>query len=119
MCKYSGGSLYHFPNYHSIREQREVRRFEQLLTHYLTRDLAVDVVMRLRLSRGLSVHSLHGNLFTVFPDTAGMGNATPDTTIAIQLAYEERKLASDEVAVVFQAATLYFSQWGESYEVVV
>ena len=60
IAKYSGGSVHYFPNYHSIKNTVEVKRFESTLTRYLTRKIGFEAVMRIRCTRGMllfvSVH---------------------------------------------------------------
>jgi len=110
-CKYSSGTLYHFPNFHFIREQREVKRFQKIFNRYLTRKLGLESVLRIRCSRGLSLHSFYGNFFIRSTDLLTLANVSPDAAVGAQLMIDE-KLGDDRKEVVFQAALLYTSSKG-------
>lgn len=52
MAKYGGGNVYHFPNYHILREPTQVKRFEKTLCRYLTRKIGFEAVLRIRCTKG-------------------------------------------------------------------
>ncbi|KAI1703848.1 sec23/Sec24 trunk domain-containing protein [Ditylenchus destructor] len=108
VVKFSTGSVYHFPHYHFIREQTEVKRFQKLLNRYLTRKLGLEAVLRIRC---LSLHTFHGNFFVRSTDLLAMANVNPDCAIGVQVQLEEP--LTDQSTVCFQAALLYTSSRGD------
>ncbi|KAI6218822.1 Sec23/Sec24 trunk domain-containing protein [Aphelenchoides fujianensis] len=109
--KYSSGTVYHFPNYHINREQLEVLRFQRLFSRYLTRKVGFEAVLRIRCSKGLSLHTFHGNFFVRSTDLLAMANVNPDSALSVQIQYEED--LKNQSAACFQAALLYTSSKGD------
>ncbi|XP_037874702.1 protein transport protein Sec24A [Bombyx mori] len=110
MSKFSGGSVYHVPLYSSARPQH-VRTLQRMLTRYLTRKIGFEAVMRVRCTRGISIHTFHGNFFVRSTDLLSLPNVSPDVGFGMQLTIEES--LSDLQQVCFQAALLYTSSKGE------
>uniref|UniRef100_A0A915CY19 Uncharacterized protein n=1 Tax=Ditylenchus dipsaci TaxID=166011 RepID=A0A915CY19_9BILA len=98
VAKFSSGSVYHFPGYHFIRQQTEVKRFQKLLSRYLIRKLGLEAVLRIRCSKGLSLHTFHGSFLC-------------DSAVGVQIQLEES--LSQQHTVCFQAALLYTSTRGD------
>jgi protein transport protein SEC24 len=48
-------------------------RLDKDLTHYLTRPLGLEAVMRMRTSRGVTVHAFHGHFFVRSQVLSGLG----------------------------------------------
>ncbi len=67
--------------------------------------------MRVRCTRGLTLHTFHGNFFVRSTDLLSLPNINPDAGFGIQVAIEEDLKDSREVS--FQAALLYTSSKGE------
>lgn len=67
--------------------------------------------MRVRCTRGLSIHTFHGNFFVRSTDLLSLPNVNPDAGFGMQISYEES--LSDVKTVCFQAALLYTSSQGE------
>ncbi|KAK6044035.1 Sec23/Sec24 beta-sandwich domain protein, partial [Cooperia oncophora] len=86
----------------------QVKRFEKILTRYLTRKIGFEAVLRIRCSRGLSLSAFYGNFFVRSTDLLALANVNPDSAIAVQVSMEE-KLST---TVCFQAALLYTSSKG-------
>ena len=51
-AKFTGGSIYHYPTFHLLREAREVKRFQKQFQRYLTRKVGLEAVLRIRCSKG-------------------------------------------------------------------
>ena len=102
MSKYSGGCVYHFPGFHYIHNLLQVERLERALRRYLTRKVGFESVMRIRCTRGLAIHTFHGNFFVRSTDLLSLPNINPDA---------EESLAEAQ-NVCFQAALLYTSSKG-------
>lgn len=131
MSKFSSGTVYHFPNFHFLRNQLEVKHFQMVLHRYLTRKLGLEAVLRIRCSRGyflifkllhdshndflyipitgLTLQSFYGNFFVRSTDLLALSNVSPDAVIGVQVRHEEPITTSH---VCFQAALLYTSTKG-------
>ncbi|KAI6214453.1 hypothetical protein M3Y94_00270100 [Aphelenchoides besseyi] len=110
-ARYSSGTVYHFPGYHINREQLEVLRFKRLFSRYLTRKIGLEAVLRIRCSKGLSLHTFHGNFFVRSTDLLAMANVNPDSALSVQIQYEED--LKNQSTTCFQAALLYTSSKGD------
>ncbi|XP_056140423.1 protein transport protein Sec24A [Lampris incognitus] len=111
MSRYSAGSVYYYPSYHHQHNPSEVERFQKDLKRYLTRKIGFEAVMRIRCTKGLSIHTFHGNFFVRSTDLLSLPNVNPDAGFAVQMSIEENLL--DMQVVSFQAALLYTSSKGE------
>lgn len=60
VSKFSGGTVYY---YGGSAPTSLLTRFEKDMTHYLQRNIGFEAVMRMRCTRGLSIHTFHGNFF--------------------------------------------------------
>lgn len=67
--------------------------------------------MRVRCTRGLTIHTFHGNFFVRSTDLLSLPNVNPDAGFAMQINYEES--LADVKTVCFQAALLYTSSKAE------
>uniref|UniRef100_A0A914CCA1 Protein transport protein Sec24B n=1 Tax=Acrobeloides nanus TaxID=290746 RepID=A0A914CCA1_9BILA len=111
ISKFSAGSVYHYPNYHINRGQVQVKRFQRHFNRYLTRKIGFEAVLRIRCSRGLSLHTFHGNFFVRSTDLLAMANVNPDSAIGVQVQLEDN--LAGQHTVCFQAALLYTSSKGD------
>lgn len=110
ISKFSGGVINHFPLY-NITKKASVDALTTCLERYLTRKIGFEAVMRVRCSRGLAIHTFHGNFFVRSTDLLSLPNVNPDAGYGMQLTYEET--LTDIKTVCFQAALLYTSSKGE------
>ncbi|KAK3915556.1 Protein transport protein Sec24B [Frankliniella fusca] len=108
--RFSGGCIYHFPLFQSSNIQLS-DSFESALRRYLERKIGFEAVMRIRCSRGLSIHTFHGNFYVRSTDLLSLPNINPDAGFGMQVSIEEN--LSDMQNVCFQAALLYTSGKGE------
>ena len=67
--------------------------------------------MRIRCTRGLAIHTFHGNFFVRSTDLLVLPNVNPDAGFGMQVAIEDS--LTDSGTVCFQAAILYTSSRGE------
>uniref|UniRef100_A0A668AGA2 SEC24 homolog A, COPII coat complex component n=1 Tax=Myripristis murdjan TaxID=586833 RepID=A0A668AGA2_9TELE len=111
ISRYSAGSVYYYPSYHHAHNPAQVERFQKDLKRYLTRKIGFEAVMRIRCTKGLSIHTFHGNFFVRSTDLLSLPNVNPDAGFAVQMSIEENLL--DMQVVSFQAALLYTSSKGE------
>ncbi|XP_063983173.1 protein transport protein Sec24A [Diachasmimorpha longicaudata] len=110
MCKFSGGCIYHIPLFRYNKPQHN-DTLERMVRRYLTRKIGFEAVMRIRCTRGLSIHTFHGNFFVRSTDLLSLPNVNPDAGFGMQVSIEEN--LSDVQTVGFQAALLYTSSKGE------
>ncbi|KAG7462002.1 hypothetical protein MATL_G00197230 [Megalops atlanticus] len=111
MSKYSAGSVFYYPSFHHIHNPPQVEKFQKDLQRYLTRKIGFEAVMRIRCTKGLSIHTFHGNFFVRSTDLLSLANVNPDSGFAVQMSIEE-SLADTSLAC-FQAALLYTSSKGK------
>lgn len=111
ISRYSAGSVYYYPSYHSQHNPAQTDRFQKDLKRYLTRKIGFEAVMRIRCTKGLSIHTFHGNFFVRSTDLLSLPNVNPDAGFAVQMSVEENLV--DMQVVSFQAALLYTSSKGE------
>jgi len=111
ISKFSGGQVQTFPGYHSHHNTPQAERFERALRRYLTRKIGFEAVMRIRCTRGMSLHTFHGHFFVRSTDLLSLPNVNPDSAFGMQVSIEEDLKDSREVS--FQAALLYTSSKGE------
>ncbi|KAH8416170.1 hypothetical protein KR222_009732, partial [Zaprionus bogoriensis] len=110
VSKHSGGCVHHFPLYQKTK-QHMVDSFRQCFKRYLTRKIGFEAVMRIRCTRGLQVHTFHGNFFVRSTDLLSLPNVNPDAGYGMQISYEES--LTDVKTICFQAALLYTNSEGE------
>ncbi|CAG5058624.1 unnamed protein product [Parnassius apollo] len=110
MSKFSAGTVYHIPLFRAARNW-QAEQLTRMLTRYLTRKIGFEAVMRVRCTRGISIHTFHGNFFVRSTDLLSLPNVSPDAGFGMQLTIEES--LSDLQQVCFQAALLYTSSKGE------
>ncbi|XP_059398689.1 protein transport protein Sec24A [Carassius carassius] len=111
ISRYSAGSVYFYPSYHKQHNPAQTERLQKDLKRYLTRKIGFEAVMRIRCTKGLSIHTFHGNFFVRSTDLLSLPNVNPDAGFAVQMSIEENLL--DLQTVSFQAALLYTSSKGE------
>lgn len=110
ISKFSGGCIHHFPLYNGNRPN-QVETFKKCFERYLTRKIGFESVMRVRCTRGLAIHTFHGNFFVRSTDLLSLPNVNPDAGFGMQISYEDT--LNESKTVCFQAALLYTSSKGE------
>lgn len=110
ISRFSGGCMYHFPLFKASRIS-QAENLERCFRRYITRKIGFEAVMRIRCTRGLSIHTFHGNFFVRSTDLLSLPNVNPDAGFGMQVSIEEN--LSDLQTVCFQAALLYTSSKGE------
>lgn len=111
ISKFSGGEFKYYPSYHLDQYPEQVVRYCVDLKRYLTRKIGLEAVMRLRCTRGLSIHTFHGNFFVRSTDLLALPNVNPDAGFGMQITIDES--LSDISTVCFQTAILYTSSKSE------
>ncbi|KAM4676117.1 protein transport protein Sec24A [Discoglossus pictus] len=111
ISRYSAGSVYYYRAYHQQHNPVQVEKLQKELKRYLTRKIGFEAVMRIRCTKGLSIHTFHGNFFVRSTDLLSLPNVNPDAGYAVQMSVEEN--LTDTSVVSFQSALLYTSSKGE------
>ncbi|BFZ17692.1 hypothetical protein BsWGS_20731 [Bradybaena similaris] len=111
ISKYTAGCIYYYPSFHTLKKPGLVAKFSVDLHRYLTRKIGFESVMRIRCTRGLSIHTFHGNFFVRSTDLLSLPNINPDAGFGMQISIEDNLTESSTVS--FQAALLYTSSKGE------
>ncbi|XP_023590563.1 protein transport protein Sec24B isoform X2 [Trichechus manatus latirostris] len=111
ISKYSAGCIYYYPSFHYTHNPSQAEKLHKDLKRYLTRKIGFEAVMRIRCTKGLSMHTFHGNFFVRSTDLLSLANINPDAGFAVQLSIEEN--LTDTSLVCFQTALLYTSSKGE------
>ncbi|KAM4621240.1 protein transport protein Sec24B [Polymixia lowei] len=111
VSKYSAGSIFSYPSFHHVHTPALLEKFQKDLERYLTRKIGFEAVMRIRCTKGLSIHTFHGNFFVRSTDLLSLANVNPDSAFAVQMSIED-SLADSSLAC-FQAALLYTSSKGK------
>ncbi|GFY70829.1 protein transport protein Sec24B [Trichonephila inaurata madagascariensis] len=111
ISKFSSGCIHYYPGYHEKLCRLQVNKFAGDVKRYLTRRIGFEAVMRVRCTRGLAIHTFHGNFFVRSTDLLSLPNVNPDTGYGMQIAIEES--LTEYNSVCFQAAVLYTSSNGE------
>ncbi|KAM4732435.1 LOW QUALITY PROTEIN: protein transport protein Sec24B [Anableps anableps] len=111
VSRYSAGSVFYYPSFHYIHNPAQLEKFQRDLDRYLTRKIGFEAVMRIRCTKGLSIHTFHGNFFVRSTDLLSLANVNPDSAFAVQMSIED-SLADSSLAC-FQAALLYTSSKGK------
>lgn len=101
--------MHHFPLFNKSKAQ-DVELFNRTLERYCSRKIGFESVMRVRCTRGLNVHTFHGNFFVRSTDLLSLPNVNPDAGFGMQISYDES--LTDTKTVCFQAALLYTSSKG-------
>ena len=100
-----------FIGYHSHKNLSVAEKFDKAFRRYLTRKIGFESVMRIRCTRGMSLHTFHGHFFVRSTDLLSLPNVNPDAGFGMQVSIDEDLKDSREVS--FQAALLYTSSKGE------
>jgi len=111
ISKFSGGSVETFPGYHNHLNPSMAEKFDRSFRRYLTRKIGFESVMRIRCTRGMSLHTFHGHFFVRSTDLLSLPNVNPDAGFGMQVSIDDDLRDSREVS--FQAALLYTSSKGE------
>ncbi|KAJ3587944.1 hypothetical protein NHX12_011539 [Muraenolepis orangiensis] len=111
VSKYSAGSIFYYPSYHHEHNPAQRDKFRKDLDRYLSRKIGFEAVMRIRCTKGLSIHTFHGNFFVRSTDLLSLANVNPDSAFAVQMSIDDSLV--DSSLACFQAALLYTSSKGK------
>nr|MBE5727103.1 Sec24AB ortholog [Cucujiformia] len=60
ISRFSGGCIHHFPLF-KLGRPMLTEKLERCFRRYITRKIGFEAVMRIRCTRGMSIHTFHGN----------------------------------------------------------
>ncbi|KAI8911333.1 Sec23/Sec24 trunk domain-containing protein, partial [Powellomyces hirtus] len=108
-AKFTGGSVYYYPGFNAGRSE-DAMKFAHEFSHFLSRPIGLEAVMRVRASKGIRMTSFHGNFFLRSTDLLSLPNVSPDNSYAVEMALTENLTTS---LACFQTALLHTSSTGE------
>ncbi|KAJ3278706.1 COPII subunit [Borealophlyctis nickersoniae] len=108
-AKFTGGSVYYYPNFNAARPE-DAMKFANELSHFLSRPIGLEAVMRVRASKGIRMTAFHGNFFLRSTDLLSLPNVSPDNSYAVEMTLVENLTTS---LACFQTALLHTSSNGE------
>ena len=76
--------MHHIPLYCETKPQL-VKTLQKSFERYLTRKVGFEAVMRVRCTRGLAIHTFHGNFFVRSTDLLSLPNVNPDAGFGMQV----------------------------------
>lgn len=77
ISRFSGGCIHHIPLF-KVERELQSGLLEKTFKRYLTRKIGFEAVMRIRCTRGLAIHTFHGNFFVRSTDLLSLPNINPD-----------------------------------------
>ncbi|VDM38867.1 unnamed protein product [Toxocara canis] len=107
ICTTTGGSLY---KYHYFEMQKDGERFLADLTHDISREIAFDVMMRVRTSTGLRPTGFFGNFFMDNSTDMEFGVIDSDKAVHVEIRHDDRLPEGD---AYIQSASLFTSCSGQ------
>lgn len=78
--------MHHIPLYCESKPQL-VKTLQKCFERYLTRKVGFEAVMRVRCTRGLAIHTFHGNFFVRSTDLLSLPNVNPDAGFGMQVGF--------------------------------
>lgn len=108
--RYSAGTTYYYPGFNKATYPAMTKKLQQELAHYLTRPLGLEAVLRVRSTKGLNMHTFHGNFFIRAQDLLALPNVSPDNGYTFQISLDNDL---EGALCFFQAALLYTTSHGE------
>ncbi|KAI9033323.1 hypothetical protein DFJ74DRAFT_652041 [Hyaloraphidium curvatum] len=107
--KFTGGACFFYPAFNAARTEDAIK-FATEFSHFLSKPLGLEAVLRVRASKGIRMTAFHGNFFLRSTDLLALPNVNPDAAYAVECEIEE---AIQSPVVCFQTAVLHTSSNGE------
>jgi len=111
MVKFAAGMAYFYEAF-SDKKTEQRKKAEKEIGHYLSRQLGLEAVLRVRTNNGLVFRNFYGHFFVRSVDLLAIPNVSPDNAYTLQVTYEN-DLSPHQGNVYFQVALLYTSSKGE------
>ena len=107
--RYTGGQTFYYPGWNASRSEDAVK-FATEFSRYLSMEIALEAVMRIRATSGLRMASFYGNFFNRSSDLCAFPAFPRDQGYVVEVAIDET--LTKPVACV-QAAILHSTCYGE------
>ncbi len=108
-ARFTAGASYFYPVFNAGRTE-DATKFSHEFSHFLSKPLGLEAVLRVRASKGLRMTAYHGNFFLRSTDLMALPNVNPDASYAVEVEIEENIQSQ---MVCFQTAVLHTSDNGE------
>ncbi|KAJ3188766.1 COPII subunit [Gaertneriomyces sp. JEL0708] len=108
-AKFTGGSVYYYPSFTAARSE-DALKFAHEFSHFLSRPIGLEAVMRIRASKGIKMTAFHGNFFLRSTDLLSLPSVNPDASFAVECVVQENLTGG---VACFQTALLHTSSSGE------
>lgn len=111
LVKFAAGMTYYYESFNCTNVE-QAKKVERELSHYLTRPLGLEAVLRVRATKGLVMNTFHGHFFVRSADLLALPNVSPDNAYTFQVTLED-DMPENQPYCYFQVALLYTSSNGE------
>ncbi|MCJ1310019.1 COPII subunit [Agyrium rufum] len=107
--RYTGGQTYFYPGWNAARSEDAIK-FAREFSDYLSAEIALEAVLRVRCSAGLRVNAFYGNFFNRSSDLCAFPAFPRDQAYIVEIAIDETLTKG---IVCIQAGILHTSCNGE------
>lgn len=107
--RYTAGACFFYPAFNAARSE-DATKFGTEFSHFLSKPLGLEAVLRVRASKGIRMAAFHGNFFLRSTDLLALPNVNPDAAYGVECEIEE---TLQSPVVCFQTAVLHTSSNGE------
>ena len=107
--RYTGGQTYFYPGWNAAREE-DAMKFAHEFSDYLSSEIGLEAVLRVRATTGLRMNTFYGNFFNRSSDLCAFPAFPRDQSYAVEVAIDE---TITKPVVCLQAAVLHTTCNGE------
>ncbi|MCJ1421990.1 COPII subunit [Xylographa parallela] len=107
--RYTGGQTYFYPGWNAARSEDAIK-FAREFSDYLSSEIALEAVLRVRATTGLRMSSFYGNFFNRSSDLCAFPAFPRDQSYVVEVAIDE---SLTKGVVCLQAAVLHTTCNGE------
>ncbi|KKY24605.1 putative protein transporter sec24 [Phaeomoniella chlamydospora] len=107
--RYTGGQTYFYPGWNAAREEDAIK-FAKEFSDYLSAEIGLEAVLRVRATTGLRMSSFYGNFFNRSSDLCAFPAFPRDQSYVVEVAIDE---SITKPVVCLQAAVLHTTCNGE------
>ncbi len=107
--RYTGGQTWFYPGWHASRPE-DALKFASEFSDYLSSEIGLEAVLRVRATTGLRMNTFYGNFFNRSSDLCAFPAFPRDQCYVVEVAIDENLTKN---VVCFQAAVLHTTCNGE------
>jgi protein transport protein SEC24 len=107
--RYTGGQTWFYPGWHASRPEDAIK-FASEFSDYLSSEIGLEAVLRVRATTGLRMNTFYGNFFNRSSDLCAFPAFPRDQCYVVEVAIDENLTKN---VVCFQAAVLHTTCNGE------